>query len=47
MTKDLPTYEMPGFDGIGANEYIVDVTHPETLLGYRARTVRLDTRGAG
>jgi hypothetical protein len=26
--KDLPTYEMPGFDGIGANEYIVDVTHP-------------------
>jgi hypothetical protein len=28
MTKDLPTYEMPGFDGIGANEYIVDVTEP-------------------
>ncbi|HVO99769.1 MAG TPA: CehA/McbA family metallohydrolase [Bryobacteraceae bacterium] len=27
-TKDLPAYEMPGFDGIGANEYIVDVTHP-------------------
>lgn len=27
-TKDLPTYAMPGFDGIGANEYIVDVTHP-------------------
>jgi len=27
-TKDLPTYEMPGFDGIGANEYIMDVTHP-------------------
>ena len=25
--NDLPTYEMPGFDGIGANEYIVDVTH--------------------
>jgi hypothetical protein len=24
----LPTYEMPAFDGIGANEYIVDVTHP-------------------
>lgn len=23
----LPTYEMPKFDGIGANEYIVDVTH--------------------
>lgn len=28
QTKDLPTYDMPGFDGIGANEYIVDVTHP-------------------
>jgi len=26
--KDLPTYEMPSFDNIGANEYIVDVTHP-------------------
>jgi hypothetical protein len=28
-TKDLslPTYEVPRFDGIGANEYIVDVTH--------------------
>jgi hypothetical protein len=24
---DLPSYEMPKFDGIGANEYIVDVTH--------------------
>ena len=23
----LPNYEMPAFDGIGANEYIVDVTH--------------------
>jgi len=23
----LPTYEMPAFDGIGANEYIVDVVH--------------------
>jgi hypothetical protein len=23
----LPSYEMPPFDGIGANEYIVDVTH--------------------
>ncbi len=23
----LPTYEMPPFDGIGANEYIVDVAH--------------------
>jgi hypothetical protein len=25
--KTLPTYDMPAFDGIGANEYIVDVTH--------------------
>ena len=24
---ELPSYEMPGFDGIGANEYVVDVTH--------------------
>ena len=23
----LPTYDMPPFDGIGANEYIVDVVH--------------------
>ena len=29
--KDLPSYEVPGFDGIGANEYIVDVTHPDTV----------------
>ncbi|HVN03443.1 MAG TPA: CehA/McbA family metallohydrolase [Bryobacteraceae bacterium] len=25
---ELPTSQMPGFDGIGANEYIVDVTQP-------------------
>jgi hypothetical protein len=25
--KSLPTFEMPKFDGIGANEYIVDVAH--------------------
>ena len=25
--ESLPTFEMPPFDGIGANEYIVDVTH--------------------
>ncbi len=31
MSHDLPSYEMPGFDGIGANEYIVDVTHPNTV----------------
>ncbi len=27
----LPNYEMPGFDGIGANEYIVDVTQPNAV----------------
>jgi len=26
-SKTLPTYEMPPFDGIGANEYIVDTVH--------------------
>ena len=26
-TDQLPTYELPPYDGIGANEYIVDVTH--------------------
>ena len=26
-SHDLPNYEMPPFDGIGANEYIADVTH--------------------
>lgn len=30
-SEELPNYEMPGFDGIGANEYIVDVTHPEAV----------------
>ncbi|HKX62176.1 MAG TPA: CehA/McbA family metallohydrolase [Verrucomicrobiae bacterium] len=25
--NELPTFNMPKFDGIGANEYIVDVTH--------------------
>jgi hypothetical protein len=25
--KELPTYKLPPFDGIGANEYIADVTH--------------------
>jgi hypothetical protein len=29
--KDLPAFDMPGFDGIGANEFIVDVTHPDTV----------------
>lgn len=31
QTNDLPNYEMPSFDGIGANEYIVDVTYPNTV----------------
>ncbi len=31
MGSELPSYEMPGFDGIGANEYIVDVTYPNTV----------------
>ena len=26
-SDDLPNYEIPPYDGIGANEYIVDVTH--------------------
>ncbi len=26
-SKELPNYIIPGFDGIGANEYIVNVTH--------------------
>ena len=29
--EELPSYEMPGFDGIGANEYVVDVTYPNTV----------------
>ncbi len=27
----LPSFQMPGFDGIGANEYIVDVTEPDSV----------------
>ncbi len=27
----LPSFEIPGYDGIGANEYIVDVTYPDTV----------------
>lgn len=26
-SQDVPNYEIPPFDGIGANEYIMDVTH--------------------
>src|SRR5207244_9474589 len=29
--SELPNYEVPGFDGIGANEYIVDVTIPNSV----------------
>ncbi len=31
ISKDLPTSEVPAFDGVGANEFIVDVTHPNTV----------------
>ena len=30
-STDLPNYSMPRFDSGGANEYIVDVTHPNTI----------------
>ena len=30
-SSGLPNFEMPGFDGIGANEYIVDVTHANSV----------------
>lgn len=30
-TRELPNYIVPGFDSIGANEYIVDVTNPHTV----------------
>jgi hypothetical protein len=29
--RRIPSFEMPPFDGIGANEYIVDVTHPNAV----------------
>jgi hypothetical protein len=29
--RTVPSLQMPGFDGIGANEYVVDVTHPNTI----------------
>jgi hypothetical protein len=29
--RAIPSYEMPAFDGIGANEYVVDVTHPDAV----------------
>jgi hypothetical protein len=30
-SDDLPNFDIPGYDGIGANEYIVDVTYPDTV----------------
>ena len=29
--RDIPSFEVPAFDGIGANEFIVDVTHPNSV----------------
>jgi hypothetical protein len=29
--RSIPSVEMPAFDGIGANEFIVDVTHPNSV----------------
>jgi hypothetical protein len=31
QSTELPNYELPPFDGIGANEYIVDVTYPDAV----------------
>ncbi len=36
-TRDLPNYIVPPYDGIGANEYVVDVTHE--VPGPGGRTV--------
>ena len=30
-SREIPNYEVPSFDSIGANEYIVDVTHPDAV----------------
>jgi hypothetical protein len=30
-SQELPNYEIPPFDSIGANEYIVDVTQPDSV----------------
>ena len=30
-SNELPNYEVPGYDGVGANEFIVDVTHPDAV----------------
>jgi hypothetical protein len=29
--RTVPSFQMPGFDGIGANEYVVDVTYPDAV----------------
>ncbi len=29
--RNIPSLQMPGFDGIGANEYVVDVTEPDSV----------------
>jgi hypothetical protein len=29
--RQIPSPEVPAFDGIGANEYIVTVTHPDAV----------------
>jgi hypothetical protein len=31
MSRELPNYEIPAFDSIGANEYIVDVTYRDAV----------------
>ena len=31
QSTELPNFELPPFDGIGANEYIVDVTYPNAV----------------
>ena len=30
-SNELPNYDVPGYDGVGANEFIVDVTHPDAV----------------
>ena len=34
-SRELPNYEMPMFNGIGANEYIIDVTHDASTSSRR------------
>ncbi len=37
---ELPSYEVPPFDGISANEYIVDVVHDAVELFILQRSIR-------